>query len=66
MTSFAFVVITIAQTVVVCCGGIAWLPSAIIWIGLGLQFFISSVMANVISTCGKLIVPFAVSSTAWW
>ena len=66
VTSFAFVVITIALTVVVCCGGIVWLPSVIIWSGFGLQFFISSVMANVISTCGELMVPFAVSSTSWW
>ena len=66
VTSFVFVVITIALTVVVCCGGSVWFPSTIIWSGFGLQFFILSVMANVISTCGKLMVPFAVSTTAWW
>ena len=65
--SIALVVMTIALTiVVVCCGGNVWCPSAMIWSGLGLQFFFSSVMANVISTWGKVMVPLAVSITAWW
>ena len=37
--SIALVVMTIAFTVVVCCGGNVWFPSAMIWSGLGLQFF---------------------------
>ena len=37
-----------------------------IWSGLRLQFFFSSVIANAISTCGKVMVPLAVSITAWW
>ena len=33
---------------------------------MGSQIFSSSVIASVISTIGKLIVPFAVSIIAWW
>ena len=66
VTLFELVVITTALTVVVCYGSSVWFPSANIWRGVGSQFFISSVIANVISTCGKLIVPFAVSISAWW
>ena len=66
VTLFVLVVLTTAFTVFVCCGNSVWCPSANIWRVSGLQFFISSVKTNVISTCGKLIVPFAVSITAWW
>ena len=64
--SFILVVITIAFTVAVCCGGIVWLSSVMICRGLGLHFCISSVIAIVISTCGTLMVPLAVSITAKW
>ena len=63
---FVLVLSTTAFIVDVRCGSSVWFPSVRLCSGLGLQFFISSVIAIVISTWGKLIVPFAVSITAWW
>ena len=64
VTSFMLVVITTAFTVVVCWGYSVWCLSAFHCNGFWLQFFISSVINNVILMCGKLMVPLAVSITA--
>ena len=65
VTSFVLVVVTYAVTGVVCCGFSVGIIEATFWSGLGFQFYIPSVIANVISMCGKLIVPLAVSIAAW-
>ena len=54
--SLVLLVMTIADTVVVCCGGIVSFPSAHVWTRFGLQVLISSVIAIVMTTCGKLFV----------
>ena len=60
---FCFVM-TIALMVLACCGGVACVSLVLTCIVLGVKFFISSLMASVLSMWGNVIVPFAVSSTA--